>query len=291
MSKRALVLLIGLLAISDFEALAVTPPLIVDPREDMIDQKPGRFEPQSKSIGPKIFEAQPKSLEQTPKSTNPSEVPLLTQPPMDPGVENTLSANPLWAIPLSRLTFTRERPLFSPTRRPRPLLAKAKPAPGPIAPPAKPAEAEKPSLSLVGTIAGAAADGIGLFVNTAEKTVVRLKTGDNHKGWILRAVRPRQVVLAKGLDSVVLDLPRPDMKAGGAPPAPPGGPTPSPPAPSMSSPISSAPPVVSTLPVNTATATGSMPMPAPGAATIVVQPPTTSRPPVPINPFPKGRIP
>ena len=43
------------------------------------------------------------------------------------------SANPLWTIPLSSLTATRERPLFSPSRRPPQsvVVAKAPPPPPP----------------------------------------------------------------------------------------------------------------------------------------------------------------
>src|SRR5436305_14128512 len=53
------------------------------------------------------------------------------------------SGNPLWAIPLSALTATRERPLFLPSRRaPAPAVAGtpvvAAPPPSP-APPAQPA--------------------------------------------------------------------------------------------------------------------------------------------------------
>jgi general secretion pathway protein N len=59
-----------------------------------------------------------------------------------------------------------------------------------------------------------------LFIDSASKSVVRLKAGENHKGWVLRAVERRQVEFAKGLDIAVLDIPSPDMKAGAVP----GGP-------------------------------------------------------------------
>ncbi|MFB9265485.1 hypothetical protein ACFFWD_20405 [Bradyrhizobium erythrophlei] len=77
---------------------------------------------------------------------------------------------------------------------------------------------------MLGTIVGS--ERIGLFVDSASKSVVRLKAGENHKGWILRAVGRHQVELARGLDSAVLDIPPPDMKAGGAPVAAPGAPVP-----------------------------------------------------------------
>jgi general secretion pathway protein N len=139
------------------------------------------------------------------------------RPPAPPPAQRVLSDNPLWAIPLVRLTASRERPLFAPTRRPPAPAPVAMPAPVQVAPP-PPAEPEKPQLSLLGTIVGS--EKIGLFVDSASKSVVRLKAGDNHKGWTLRAVERRQVEFARGLDIAVLDIPSPDMKAGAAP----GGP-------------------------------------------------------------------
>jgi hypothetical protein len=157
--------------------------------------------------------------------------------PANSPTQRVLSDNPLWAIPLSRLTNTRERPLFSPTRRPPAPVPVAMPAPVKAGPPPKPPEPEKPQLSLLGTIIGS--EKIGLFMDAASKSVVRLKAGDNHNGWTLRAVERRQVELARGLDHAVLDIPSPDMKGSGpagpmlagpppmpaAPPAMPAAPT------------------------------------------------------------------
>jgi hypothetical protein len=63
------------------------------------------------------------------------------------------AGNPLWAIPVSKLSATRDRPLFSPSRRPRTPTVAAAPAPLPAAV-ANPAPPEAPSLTLVGTIIG-----------------------------------------------------------------------------------------------------------------------------------------
>jgi hypothetical protein len=112
--------------------------------------------------------------------------------------------NPLWAIPLKDLSATRERPIFSPLRRPpAPVVATAPYAPSP---PVKPAEPERPQLSLVGTIAGGT-EGFGIFVDRLANTVLRLKTGEQHKGWILREVRGRETVLEKGDKTTTLALP------------------------------------------------------------------------------------
>ena len=65
------------------------------------------------------------------------------------------AGNPLWAIPLNALTTTRDRPLFSASRRP-PALAVGTVAPPPSHPaPAAPAPPERPPLTLMGTIIGA----------------------------------------------------------------------------------------------------------------------------------------
>jgi general secretion pathway protein N len=114
------------------------------------------------------------------------------------------SGNPLWAIPLKDLSATRDRPIFSPSRRP--------PAPavvaGPYKPPpvAKPAEPDTPQLSLVGTIAGGK-ESFGIFLDRLANTVLRLRTGEQHKGWTLREVRGRETVLEKGDKTATLALP------------------------------------------------------------------------------------
>jgi hypothetical protein len=132
--------------------------------------------------------------------------------------ESVPSGNPLWTIPLTRLAATRERPLFSPSRRPPPPPVVVAKAPPPPPPPPKPAEPEKPQILLVGTILGADGQRIGLFVAPG-RNALRLKLGDDDKGWVLRAVRPRQVVLEKGQQSVVLELPQRDVKTAGVAPS------------------------------------------------------------------------
>src|SRR5471030_1478850 len=60
--------------------------------------------------------------------------------------ENTSVGNAVWAIPLSKLSMTRDRPIFSPSRRPAP-----PPVRPTIAKPVEPTEPEQPTLKLVGT--------------------------------------------------------------------------------------------------------------------------------------------
>lgn len=184
-----------------------------DPHEDLFAAQPAKPTPAVVSP-PAVVERPPAAVER-PAAAEPTRRPL--------------SDNPLWEIPLGGLTASRARPLFAPTRRPPAPAPVATPAPQPVAAPPKPVEPATPPLALLGTIVGS--EQLGLFVDSATKAVVRLKAGDNHKGWTLRAVRRHQVELARGLDSAVLDIPPPDTKQGGAPAAaPPPAPTPGAPA-------------------------------------------------------------
>jgi hypothetical protein len=263
MSMRTLVLFIGLLAIGRSEALAAV-------------NAPSTAEPRGAEMREDLFATKPRQV--TPNAA-PAATPAVAPPPAVPAAARVLTGNPLWAIPLSRLTATRERPLFAPTRLPPPVIAVAKPAPVPVAPP-KPIEPEKPQLSLLGTIAGR--EKMGLFIDSASKAVVRLKAGENHKGWILRDVRPRQVELAKGLDSTILELPLPDMKTGAAPPAVMPAVAA---APGMAPGIAASPAAA----VYTAKAAGAPPIPTPPPG--FGQPPVIRQQPAPPNPFQQGRTP
>jgi general secretion pathway protein N len=120
------------------------------------------------------------------------------------------AGNPLWAVPLSSLTATRERPLFSASRRPPPAPVAAVPVVQAVRapPPPRPREPERPRLLLVGTVGGE--DGIAVFVDQATQAVVRLRTGEGHDGWVLRTVVGREVTLQNDRDTAILTLPRPD---------------------------------------------------------------------------------
>ena len=108
--------------------------------------------------------------------------------------------NPLWAIPLTSLTATRERPIFSPTRRPPPVAVKLAPTQSP--------SAVQPLLALVGAIAGEN-DGIAIFLDGTTKGIIRLKTGESHAGWMLQEVKAREAILQKDHKTAVLALPNP----------------------------------------------------------------------------------
>jgi hypothetical protein len=126
------------------------------------------------------------------------------------------SGNPLWGMPIKQLSMTRDRPLFSPSRRPPPPPAPAYIAPVAVRQPAKPAEPEKPAVSLLGTIIGSGPDDrIGVFLEQGTQQILRLRMGEDHQGWVLRLIKAREVTLVKDREqAVVLELPAP----GDAPP-------------------------------------------------------------------------
>jgi hypothetical protein len=123
--------------------------------------------------------------------------------------ERTLGGNPLWSVPLSSLSATRERPIFSPSRRPPHAPVIAAPYVPPVnPPPSKPPEPDHPLLTVLGTVAGET-QGIGIFIDQIDKTPMHLKTGEGHEGWVLRSVRGREVIFEKNNRTATLVLPPP----------------------------------------------------------------------------------
>ena len=135
---------------------------------------------------------------------------VVTAPPApEPAAERALSANPLWAIPLTALSGTRDRPIFSPSRRP-PAPAVAPAAASKVAAAPKPRERERPQLNLVGTIASGE-EGFGIFMDQSTKAAVRLKVGEDYQGWKLRSVQGREAILEKDQLVYTLELPQPGV--------------------------------------------------------------------------------
>ncbi|MET4279395.1 MULTISPECIES: hypothetical protein [unclassified Bradyrhizobium] len=125
-----------------------------------------------------------------------------------------LSANPLWAIPLKTLSNTRDRPVFSRSRRPPPAIAAEPEVSKPLPPLPRNAAIEPPPLSLVGTIAGDD-ESFGIFLDRSNKTALRLKIGDDFQGWKLRSINGREVRMQKDEQEVVLTLPQPGGEGSG----------------------------------------------------------------------------
>jgi general secretion pathway protein N len=115
--------------------------------------------------------------------------------------------NPLWGIPISTLDATRERPIFSASRRPPmpPVVAQRVAAPPP---PPKPAAPEQPLLTLVGTAIGTP-NNVAVVLDRTTKTLVRLHVGEVASGWIMRSVDSRTMTVEKNSQTVTVALPAP----------------------------------------------------------------------------------
>jgi general secretion pathway protein N len=123
------------------------------------------------------------------------------------------SGNPLWAIPLSVLTATQERPIFSASRRPAQRAVVAPPVDqARVPPPQKAAAPERLSLALVGAVVGEG-DAIAVFLDPTNQKIVRLHLGESHAGWELSSVAPREVTFKKAERTEVLTLKRQDGAA------------------------------------------------------------------------------
>ena len=114
-------------------------------------------------------------------------------------------ANPLWVVTLESLSATRERPLFTPSRRPPAPQVASIPA-NPVSSP--PPTAEHQNLRLVGTV-GRSEISIAVFTEETTHEPVRLRPGEGHMGWILVSVGRNSATLRKGILTETLHLQTP----------------------------------------------------------------------------------
>lgn len=98
----------------------------------------------------------------------------------------TNGGNPLWGVSIRDLSATRDRPIFSVSRRPPkpPAVVSAMPPSKPVA---KPQESSHPPLVLIGTIIGGSLR-IAIFLEEKTMKTVRLAMGEGRDGWILQSV-------------------------------------------------------------------------------------------------------
>jgi general secretion pathway protein N len=165
--------------------------------------------------------AQPGGSEQTEPDIAPPQpaMPQRATPRPPARAEPADSGNPLWGVPLNQLSDTRERPIFSPSRRPPPRPVAGTPRAELTRAIPKPVEHERPALLLVGTVIGDE-ESIGVFVDNTTKEAVRLRAGQAHNGWMLRIVNRREVTLEKNEETATLALPQPsEEKAAPSPPS------------------------------------------------------------------------
>lgn len=115
------------------------------------------------------------------------------------------SGNPLWEIPLATLAVTRERPIFSASRRPAAQAVAAPVIESALAPVVEAAEAESPPLTLLGTVIDSS-ESLAIFFSQASNSVVRRHVGEEEAGWILQSIDVRTTTLEKDSRQATLAL-------------------------------------------------------------------------------------
>ena len=119
------------------------------------------------------------------------------------------AATPLGAVSLDDLRATRERPLFSPSRRPT--AAPAPVAALPVEPAPAPSDAAAPPpappFTRIGAIIGPDFRA-AMVQDNATHAVMRLRPGEEASGWRAVEIGARSLVLRRGDQSVALELPK-----------------------------------------------------------------------------------
>jgi len=162
-------------------------------------------EPKSAANAPLVAVAPSGALERPATSIGATEGAAAIAPGPERG-QNRAAASlyPLWSLPLRELTAIRERPIFSPTRRPPP----APETPSPVRLPSSANEIARPPLSLIGAIAADEA-GMAIFLDQTSQRTVRLKVGEGYAGWTLQLVKAREATLIRDQQTAILALPPP----------------------------------------------------------------------------------
>jgi len=124
--------------------------------------------------------------------------------------------NPLDALKLEDLSATRDRPLFTPSRRPPPpARVEAPPAPEPVAVEEKAVVMGPPPFDLVGSVVGEG-NAFALLRNKSTNAVIRVRSGDAAEGWRVGAIGLRTIALAREGRRETLALAAPQPVAAGA---------------------------------------------------------------------------
>jgi len=152
---------------------------------------------------------------QPPEVQAPHAQPSPAQPPPEQSApaQPAAIANPLAVQPLDRLSTTRERPLFSPTRRPPAPPPKIVVAPAPPAPPPPP-----PNVALYGIVMDGEEARAMIRSGPTEK-MMRVRIGDDVGGWKVAQIEGRKLVLS--LDGRLATFTLFAAKPKGAPNTPP----------------------------------------------------------------------
>jgi len=106
------------------------------------------------------------------------------------------SGNPLWSVRVEDLSATRDRPVFSPSRRPPP-VAIVNAAPPPAPPPKAAAPVAPPTLTFFGTFESDEEVGAAIQAGASEKARI-VRFGDYIDGWRVTGIDRHRLVLSLG---------------------------------------------------------------------------------------------
>jgi hypothetical protein len=120
-------------------------------------------------------------------------------------------------ITLDRLSATRDRPLFSPSRRPPTITETAPPPPPPLPPVASLAPVEPPNVRFFGTFESNDQLGASIQSGPNEKTII-VRYGTYIEGWRVTEISRHRLVLSLDDRTAVFTLF--NSKASGSPGAP-----------------------------------------------------------------------
>jgi hypothetical protein len=115
------------------------------------------------------------------------------------------SGNPVAQVPLDRLSDTRNRPLFSLSRRP--LAPPDHPAMAPVehAAPRPSLSVSPPGVALFGIVVGAQG-ARALIATGAGERIIGVRPGDDVSGWTVTAITQRRLVLSRAERSATFTL-------------------------------------------------------------------------------------
>ena len=114
-------------------------------------------------------------------------------------LQRSSEGNPLWSIPLTSLSATGERPIFSRSRR-APIAAPAAQLRSPPVVSSQP----RPQLALVGAILGE--EDVAILFDQTTKNVARVRKGESYLGWTLQVLEGRKAILRKDPEAMILIL-------------------------------------------------------------------------------------
>lgn len=114
-----------------------------------------------------------------------------------PAGNEVIVNNPVELQPLQQLSATKDRPLFSPARRPpaKPVAPVARQEPPPPPPP-------PPSVVVLGIVSENGDGRAAIRASSKGDKVVRVRAGDDVSGWTVERIEPRRLVLKQGERSV-----------------------------------------------------------------------------------------